>query len=132
MDKWEFFTAVDCTLSPALKLNYPLVEYFLFTAEPAAELAAVLVAEFIAELVAKPIALLSNYSKIQLFLFLLTYNTSSNFITVSSLQLFLLQLFLLFQVITSNFLNLIFTSPYYRRTITSTPFCWAITRPPRI
>jgi len=44
-DKWESFTAVDCTPSPILKFDCPLVEHFEPAAEPVMELTAVLAAE---------------------------------------------------------------------------------------
>ena len=66
--------AVDYTPSPTLKLNCPLIEYFKFIVEPIIEF----IVKPIIELAAKSMALLNNYSKIRLFLFLLFYNISSN------------------------------------------------------
>jgi len=55
-------TAVDCTPSPTLKLDCPLVKYFLPAAVPAVVFAAVLTAEP----VAVPVALLNDYFRMRL------------------------------------------------------------------
>jgi len=55
--------------------------------ELAVEPTVVPVVEFIIELIVKSIALSSNRFKIRLFLFLLTYNTSSDFCACLTIKL---------------------------------------------
>ena len=83
-DRQKSFTAVDCTPSPTLKLDSPLVEYFLPAAVPAAASAAESTAELAAEPTTKLAALSNNCSRIRLLLFFLSLNTSSNSYTTSS------------------------------------------------